>query len=186
MKKFITLFAVSFILLFAAACNSQMDDSGIQDDNESLETSKNNVEENVDDVEGEAGIDESESTQEAEPAQDDDQYMRKKLAEVDFRDIEIEVDYAQGKEFEAEIDYHENKPVKAKVENELNNELMSGKEAFDFIFDRVSDIDFSSGRSDADIIADVIAAFDLPEDYVKIEIEVEFNDGTEREVEHRK
>lgn len=171
MKKFITFFAVSFLLMFASACNNQMDDSSLNDENESLETSQNNVTEESIDVQDDMNMDETESTQEAEPAQDDDQYMRKKLSEVDFREIEIEVDYEGGKEYEAEIDYHESKPVKAKVENELNNELMSGKEAFDFIFDRVKDIDFSSGRSDADIITDVIASFDLPDDYIKIEIE---------------
>lgn len=186
MKKFITLFAVSLTLLIASACNGQMDDSGMQDDNESFETSQNNVEEDVDTGDGEVGGDESEAAQEAEPAQDDDQYMRKKLEEVDFREIDIDIDYADRKEFEADIDYHESRAIEAKVENELNNELFRGKEAFDYIFDRIKDIDFSSGRSDADIIADIISAFDLPDDYQKFEIEIEFNDGTEREIEHRK
>jgi len=183
MKKYTMFLTLSLLLLFATACNDQMDESPTEEGEDMLESTTNDVQDDV--VEDETVIDE-EATDDTTEARDDDQYMRKKLQEVNFQEIEIELDYADGKEFEAEIDYHETKPVEAKVENELNNELLTGKEAFDFIFDRISEIDFSSDRSNTDIINDIIKVFDLPEDYVKIEIEIEYDDGTEREIKERK
>src|SRR5699024_1626748 len=104
MKKYTMFLTLSLLLLFATECNDQMDESPTEEGEDMLESTTNDVQDDV--VEDETVIDE-EATDDTTEARDDDQYMRKKLQEVNFQEIEIELDYADGKEFEAEIDYHE-------------------------------------------------------------------------------
>ena len=118
--------------------------------------------------------------------QNDDEYMREKMAELNFSEIEIDVEYQGGKEFEAEIDQDRNEPILAEVEDDLNNAFLQGKDAFDHIFERAKKLEITNESSDQDVIKQVLQSFDLPKDYTEFEIEITFNDGKKLDVEDRK
>ena len=118
--------------------------------------------------------------------QNDDEYMREKMAELNFSEIEIDVEYQGGKEFEAEIDQDRNEPILAEVEDDLNNVYLRGREAFDHIFEKAKKLDLTSNSSKQEVIDQVLNAFDLPNDYIKIEVEIDFDDGKKLNVEDRK
>ncbi|MEI3611842.1 YusW family protein [Pseudogracilibacillus sp. SO30301A] len=120
------------------------------------------------------------------PMQNDDEYMREKMAELNFSEIDIDVEYQGGKEFEAEIDQDRNEPILAKVEDDLNNVYLRGREAFDHIFERANKLDVTSNSTKQQIIDQVLNAFDLPNDYIKIDVEIEFDDGKKVDIEDRK
>ncbi len=120
------------------------------------------------------------------PMQNDDEYMREKMAELNFSEIEIDVEYQGGKEYEAEIDLDRNEPILAKVEDDLNNVYLRGREAFDHIFERASKLDLTSNSTKQQVIDQVLDVFNLPNDYIKLDVEIEFDDGKKVDIEDRK
>lgn len=113
-------------------------------------------------------------------------YTSSKMDELNFNEISIDVSYGKDKEYEATIDQDRNEPIEAEVEDELNNEFLNGKDAFDYIFTRAETLDLTSNSSDEDVIDQILEAFDLPSDYVEFEVEITFNDGKELNVEDYK
>lgn len=120
------------------------------------------------------------------PMQNDDEYMREKMAELNFSEIEIDVEYQGGKEYEAEIDQDRNEPILAKVEDDLNNVYLRGREAFDHIFERASKLDLTSNSTKQQVIDQVLDVFNLPNDYIKMDVEIKFDDGKKIDIEDRR
>lgn len=120
------------------------------------------------------------------PMQNDDEYMREKMAELNFSEIEIDVEYRGGKEYEAEIDQDRNEPILAKVEDDLNNVYLRGREAFDHIFERASKLDLTSNSTKQQVIDQVLDVFNLPNDYIKMDVEIKFDDGKKIDIEDRR
>lgn len=115
---------------------------------------------------------------------DDSDYMEVKMDELGIHEFEVEVEYAEGREFEVEIEKDEGKPYTAEVEDELTNNFLMGREAFDFIYGKIEDLTMTADRSESEIITEIINAFDLTNDYKEIEVEIKFKDGSEIDFEH--
>lgn len=124
------------------------------------------------------------------PEQTDDsdsqEYKKSKMEALPFVEFNLEVEYANNQEYEAEIDQHKNEWISANVEDELNNVFLQGREAFDEIYPRIETLDVSMDSDQTELITQTLEAFDLPTDYKKFELEVEFNDGRELEIEDKK
>jgi len=102
---------------------------------------------------------------------------------LDFYEIELEVEYVDGKEYEIEIEKDDNRPYEAKIEDELNDVYLQGREAFDEIYPKVEQLQISKDSEQVDVVEQVLNIFDLPDNYKKFEIEVKFNDGSELDFE---
>lgn len=109
--------------------------------------------------------------------------MQEKMDKLDFQEFELEVDYPDDIEYEAEIEKKSTGLIEAELEDEAANIKLKGLQAFDEIYPLVEKLDITKDSSKEDVINKVITAFDLAEDYTKIEVEITFNDGTKMEQE---
>lgn len=167
MKRLFTmLFSIAFVGLMVACGDvnqgSQNDDGIVYEE------------------EGVAQQEEQDATETMNSSDSDDQsYMKSKMEELDFYEIEIEVSYGKDKEYEVEIEQDKDRPIKAELEDELNNEFSKGREAFDVIYPKAERLSLSSDTPEQEVIDQVLQAFELPSGYTKLEIEIKFKDGTE-------
>ncbi|GHI00080.1 YusW family protein [Neobacillus kokaensis] len=108
-----------------------------------------------------------------------DQYkMKSQMEKLDFSEIDLEVSYAEQKEYEAEINHDNSGFIGGEVDDDLNNKQLRGKAAFDSIYPKVEKLTFSKGTNKKDAIDQILQSFDLPANYTKFELEIIFNDGT--------
>lgn len=116
---------------------------------------------------------------------DEQAYMLNKLQESQFAEIEIEVEYADGREYEAEIEWEHNQ-IKAEIENELQDVYINGVEAFDLIYDVMNVSSIHPTAQHDVIIEQIIEGFNLPANYEEIEVEITFHDQSKLEFEIEK
>lgn len=169
MKRLIYIGIMVLVLSVATACTNNGNDE-IYDpidsnlDNEVETNEENNATENQDDN---------------KTSNDDDQtVMQEKMDKLNFQEFELDVDYSDDTEYEAEIDKSATGIIEAELEDEGNNIELKGLQAFDEIYPLIEKLDFTKDSSEADIINKVITAFDISQDYTKIEVQIVFNDGT--------
>lgn len=108
-----------------------------------------------------------------------DQYeMKSQMAKMDFSEIDLEVSYEGQKEYEAEINYDNSGAIGGEVDDDINNEHLRGKEAFDSIYQKVKNLTISKDTDKRDAIDQVLKSFNLPADYNQFDLEIIFNDNT--------
>src|SRR5690625_5027975 len=112
--------------------------------------------------------------------------MESKMNELDFYEFSLEVSYGKNQEFEVTIDKDRNEPIEAEVEDELKNEFLQGRDAFDYIFERVEKLEITSDSERQNVIDKMLEAFDLSADYTEFDLEIDFNDGKQLDIEDRK
>jgi hypothetical protein len=105
--------------------------------------------------------------------------MKSQMAKLDFSEIDLEVSYGEQKEYEAEINHDNSGFIGGEVDDEINNEHLSGKAAFNNIYAKVKRLTISKDTNQEDAINQILKVFDLPEDYNRLKLEIIFNDGTE-------
>lgn len=115
-------------------------------------------------------------------SQDD---MKKKMDELDYTKFELDIDYNNNKDYDAEIEI-DNNGVESELEDDLKGENIQGEEAFNKIYPNVKKLKIDQTTPKEEVIKEIINAFDLPEDYIKFEIDIKFKDGTKIEYEDRK
>lgn len=170
-----TIFAAALLL---GACNSSADN-----DNNTVDNTTSGTEDT------ETGTDNSTNTgtdtNTGTETSGDQSDMMKKMEELDYAKFEIEVDYGKDKEYEASIEIDDGL-LESKLEDELNNRKVIGQKAFDEIYPRLKNFSFKKDMPKDEAIRNALNAFDLPDDYVKFEMEVTFRDNTEISIEDRK
>ena len=182
MKKLLpissTLFAAALLL---GACNSTANNDKVIDTNRTEDSGTANETDAGTDTNTSNGTDTSTGSE----TSGDQAAMMKKMEELDYAEFEIEVDYAEDKEYEASIEV-DNGQLESKLEDELNNREVKGQEAFDEIYPRLKNFTFTKDMPKEEAIRNALEAFDLPDDYVKFDLEVTFKDNTEISIEDRK
>lgn len=183
MKRLSILALILLLAVFTAACGNASGgndptNNGNQNSGETNTGSTNNDNTGSNNDNGDSNNDNTGSN--------DQDYMKSKMAQINFSEIEVEVSYGKDQEYEAEIEQDKNRPIEAEIEDELNNVYKKGKAAFDEIYPKASQLNLSSNSSDQEVIDQVLKAFDLKPDYEKFEVEITFNDGTKLEVEDKK
>src|SRR5690625_1843192 len=157
-RKGLILFSISMFVLITAC--------GTNQSQEEMESQEPSLEVNHD------------VTEQENPNQTDDQeYMQSKMDELSFAEFELEVEYANNVEYEADIDERHDGTIKAEIDDEVNNEYLKGREAFDAIYPKLEQLDVSLDSAKQDVINQILQSFDLADDYTKFEIEITFNDG---------
>jgi hypothetical protein len=102
-----------------------------------------------------------------------------------LKDFELSVEYAKDKEYKVEYETLDNE-TEASIEDEVNDKHLQGDEAMDELMPLLEQLTFNEKTSKENVIKEVIAAFNLNEDYQEFELEVQFNDDTIKEYEDHK
>ena len=98
----------------------------------------------------------------------------------DFTHFSLDVDYAGTQEFDVEYE-NEQTGVEASYEDDVNNEKLYGNDAYARLESVFQSFKFDKNTTEDEVIKEVLNAFNLPEDYQKLDLEVRFADGTEKE-----
>ncbi|MEI3607397.1 YusW family protein [Pseudogracilibacillus sp. SE30717A] len=182
MKRIIINLASLALLLTITACGyNNQGQTGTNTNNERNENTINTTE----DVRPDTMSNDEDATFDYNATQYND-YMKEKMDELNFTAISIEVKYSDGKEFEANIDQDRNEPIEAELEDELTNNHVTGKAAFDQIYVKIKDLNLKSDSEQQHVIDQILKAFDLPKDYSIIDIDILFNDGNKIDIEKNK
>lgn len=186
------IFAIMLIGVLAACGGDSTDNNDVDQDDttETPETDDTTINEEDDDQEIEENPDQADDGTEndeatnGDVAQDDDQAtIKETMEELDLAEIEIKVEYPNDNEYELEIDKSSQGNYEVELDDEINNIKLKGMDAFDTILPNLEKLDITKESSKEDVIAQVIEAFELNDDYEEYDIEVIFSDGTKMEFE---
>ncbi|MFJ5623777.1 YusW family protein [Peribacillus loiseleuriae] len=117
---------------------------------------------------------------------DQDQIQNTELASnVKFKEFELDVEYADGKEYSADVDTM-GSDMEASIKDEVNGERIYGDDAMNQLKTKFDQLTFTKDTSDNEVIKEVLQVFKLDENYQDFELDVHFDDGTKKEYKHRK
>ena len=177
MNIFISITALSFVL---AACGNNANDKEQVTDKPVTQGASNGTTDNQDT----ATTNETNTNVGANTSTQDD--MQKKMDEIDYTDFSLSVDYANHQEYEAELEENSHNSVEAEIDDTINNVKKKGPDAFNELYPIVKQLTITQQTSKADVLQEVMEAFNLPADYQEFELEIRFKDGTKIEFEDRK
>lgn len=96
-----------------------------------------------------------------------------------FSKFSLDIDYANNQSYE--LDYKKNSNgIEAEIKDDRSNKKVIGKKAYNMIIPKLNKLTFDKNTSDADVKSEILTAFNINENYEKIELEVKFADGTEK------
>lgn len=97
-----------------------------------------------------------------------------------FTQFNLEVDYPNNQKYDVEYE-NETTGSEAKIEDQVNNNVVQGNEAINQLVPIFETLKFDNTTSDEDVLNQVIEAFNISNDYIEIELDVQFADGIEKE-----
>lgn len=97
----------------------------------------------------------------------------------DITSFDLDVDYSGTDSYEVE---YENDPngLEARIEDEINHKTFNGDEAFEQLSPIFEKFNFDSSTAEDKVISEVLKAFNLNNDFTKLELEVEYSNGVEK------
>ncbi|MFD2044682.1 YusW family protein [Ornithinibacillus salinisoli] len=110
--------------------------------------------------------------------------MGDKMSELSYTVYDFDVLYEES-EFEGEIENDEGL-IEAEFYNPFSDITARGSDAFEAIFPVLQELELNPDMDDEEAITESLAAFDLPDNYLKAQLEVVFSDGTEKTYEIKK
>lgn len=102
-----------------------------------------------------------------------------------FTNFDLDVDYPDNKNYDVDYD-NEQEGMEAEIEDTLNQNNLSGDEAFEELKPKFEKLTFDQNTKNEDVLSEVKEVFEINEDYTRIKVEVEFADGTEKEYSEQK
>ena len=162
MKKLSLIICMCVLTIFAAGCNNNDDAQKNTQPNDNQTTENGNKDDTVTDI--------NEGTTNTSTNKSD----------YSFREFDLEAVYENNKEYEASYE-SEQDGVEASIEDNLKNERIKGNEAVDRLDPILKKLDIDANTSEEDVISKVVSAFDLDDNYKAINVDITFNDGTEKE-----
>lgn len=97
-----------------------------------------------------------------------------------FKEFSLEVDFPNNQSYEMEYEV-KSIGTEAKIKDERTNERIIGKDAFAKIQPFLKKLQFTKSTPDADVKKEILSVFKVEENYRKIELEVTFTEGIEKE-----
>ncbi|TFD92476.1 YusW family protein [Jeotgalibacillus sp. R-1-5s-1] len=103
--------------------------------------------------------------------------------DIPYLEFDVDVDY-EGNDNDFETTYDaEGETIEASFEDEQNMMMLSGDDAFQEMQPVLSGFEFTVDTPDEEVIDAVIEGFEIEEGFQSIEIEIKFEDGTEKDYE---
>lgn len=106
-----------------------------------------------------------------------------KMEQLEFAEIDLDVEYDDNKDYNAEIEKKSSGEYKSELEDELNNQYLKGDEAFNHIYPMAEKLNINSDSTKEEVIKEILQAFELEENYREFEVEIIFHNGTKVEFE---
>ncbi|PPA71600.1 YusW family protein [Jeotgalibacillus proteolyticus] len=159
MKKFLLPFTLAGAVAVAAACSDD---------------------ETVENPESAPSIEENEEAQ----TNDTGDNPEAESTTISFREFEFDADY-EGNDNDFEVSYDSEGNIEASYEDQRNQMLLSGDDAYQEIEPILSGFDFTADTPDDEVFQAVIDGFEIEEGYQSLEIDITFEDGTEKEYEQK-
>lgn len=180
-KTLLKLLTIVFTLTFAIACSTISDDTN--DSTSDIEGNTTPTEQIDDDGMKDDDDFVNDDDDLNVTSTDDQAYMEEKLGSSFFKEIEVDIKFPNDIDYEFDIT-RDDGIIEAKVEDDISNRKIYGREAFDFIFERLKDVSIDKESSFDSIKEQLISAFDLSNDYSEFEVDITFQDGTKIEYEN--
>ncbi len=181
MKRFITILLPLSVFGLLTAC--QGSENTLEDTNL---VEENGVETIIEkDTAADDPNETDETKDETSPPDDEQAYMERELNKQYFREVEIDIEYDRDQEYSAEISFDDGR-IEAEIEDEIKGESLKGKEAFDYIVERMSQIDITTTSDMNSVTKDILSLFDLSDNYKELDIEVTLQNGSKIEIEDKK
>lgn len=114
-----------------------------------------------------------------------------------FSSFDLDVEYEGNREFDVDYEDHinevdddndqddDNEGIEAEIKDELNNEHLRGNEAFERLRPIFESFTFTKDTPKEEVISEVLKAFNLKDDYIEFDLDIDFSDGIERDYEDR-
>ncbi|WP_226530261.1 YusW family protein [Metabacillus niabensis] len=102
-----------------------------------------------------------------------------------FTNFDLDVDYPDNKNYDVDYD-NEQEGMEAEIEDTLNQNNLTGDEAFEELKPKFEKLTFDQNTKNEDVLSEVKDVFEINDDYTRIKVEVEFADGTEKEYSEQK
>lgn len=102
-----------------------------------------------------------------------------------FTNFDLEVDYGVNKSYEVSYE-NEADGMEIDIEDSLNGQSLNGDAALKQVEPKFKALRFDQNTSDQEVISEILNVFDLDENYSKFELEVKFEDGTEKKYDQMK
>ncbi len=167
MKKSLLSTLILSMLIFVSACGNGNDNTDGNNDANNDNTP----------TEQEGNTDTGQGNAENGTAADRDSTD---TANLPFTSFELDVDYGANKSFEVDYD-NERYDREAKIEDDNNNQILSGEEAYQELNNRFKNFSFDQNTANEEVINEVIKSFELDENYTKFELDIRYADGVEKE-----
>ncbi len=164
MKKIILLIFSSILLLGFVGCSSNEENSKEPVENDTVVETEENTNDDSD----------------TESKNEDSNEDSSSSDSLNFTDFELEVDYDKNIEYEAEYELN-NGSIEAKIEDDLNNVKLKDEEAFNKLKPILEELNIEQDTPKEDVINEVLTAFELPDDYIKFDLEITFENNTKVE-----
>src|SRR5699024_740896 len=181
MKKKVLLIGSLILAVFLTACGGSDDTNNMNNTTENTTRNTEQTKEEVNENQTTNSEDESESSTNDETGSEEE--MQAKMGELDYKEIEVEVDYGDNSEYEIKIEQNDNDTIEAQIEDDINDEYLKGTDAFDTLYQMVKELSINKDTSKEEVIEDVLTTFNIDEDYDEFELEITFNDDTQLEYE---
>ena len=165
MKQILFIFLTVLCISLLTACGNQTNETDNNKDQKNVTQNGNGKTTNIN------------TSNQLQNTQEQNE-MKAKMGKLDFSEIDLEVSYGEQKEYDAEINYDNSGNIGGEFDDDINNEHLKGKVAFDGIYPKVEKLTISKDTNKKDAIDQILKSFDLPTDYNTFELEIVFNDGT--------
>ncbi|MCM3739648.1 YusW family protein [Oceanobacillus luteolus] len=173
MKKILMLLTITTLIGILAACgdNDEVTEQPQNNDTATNEETDTTTEENTDNN----ATDDTNTNDNNDSAATDSNYI--------FRSFDLEVDI-ENDDDAIDVDYDDDRDdneIEASYENKPENINLSGNEAMDELDSIFTAFQFDENSSDEEVLSEVLEAFNIPEDAAKVDLEIEYANGTEKE-----
>lgn len=182
------LFTSLFTALLLAACgtgNEEIDPNENSVDIDINENMNSDLNENEPaSEENDAGGDNTTTNEENQDSNNEPMDVAGSSYEYGVKDFELELDFQDGTEWDFDYENENDDNKEGEIEKENGEEIdLSGTEAIEEIEEMLQAINVTPETSDEDAIAEILSHLNVnEEDLTKFELEIDFHDGTELNV----
>ncbi len=178
MKKLSLILCMCVLTIFAAGCGNNDDAGTNNQDNDNQATENNNANDNQSTGNNNANDTTTDNNTGTNNTNTNE-------SPYSFREFDLEVKYDNNKDYEVSYE-NDNDGVEATIEDDLKNERVNGNEAIDRLDPIFKKLDINSNTSQEDVLSKIMSAFELDKNYQAIDVDISFNDGTEKEYRNNK
>lgn len=181
MNKVFLYMGIVMLSLFLVGCGNTNDAKNNVDDtvnNDQAEMGDNNMNK----TNNNAADDNRKETNDEVNTQTDTTTEGKRNYQYSFEKFELDVDYDDMDDaIEVEFDNEPNDELEASYEDRTKDIRLHGEEAMSELDSIFSSFNFDENTSEDEVLDAVVEAFDIRDDARKIELEIEYGTGVEKE-----